>query len=85
MDRVPNFSDASEDEDDKVSRRVTTDIFEVLNFYSFCVVVLVKGFGIYSPLYCFSKIKVPHHFSSARFSRNCVLLGRRWLMFPLCN
>lgn len=55
MDRVPNFSDASEDEDDKVSRRVTTDIFEVLNFYSFCVVVLVKGFGICSPLYCFSK------------------------------
>lgn len=62
MDRVPNFSDASEDEDDKVSRRVTTDILEVLNFDSFCVVVLVNGFGIYSPLYCFSKIKVPHLF-----------------------
>lgn len=62
MDRVQNFSDASEDEDDKVSRRVTTDIFEVLNFCSFCVLVLVNSFGIYSPLYCFSKIKVPHHF-----------------------
>lgn len=52
MDRVQNFSDASEDEDDKVSRRVMTDIFEVLNFYSFCVLVLVNSFGIYSPLYC---------------------------------
>lgn len=62
MDRVQNFSDASEDEDDKVSRRVTTDILEVLNFYRFCVLVLVHGFGIYSPLYCFGKIKVPHHF-----------------------
>lgn len=39
MDRVQNFSDASEDEDDKVSGRVATHISKVLHFYGFFLCV----------------------------------------------